>query len=359
MKRGVEASSSLFHDVAEFPSTRYQGSKRSLVRLILRELADLNYQTVLDAFGGTGCVAHALKCLGKHVTYNDILAFNEQIGLALIGNDNVTLDDQDIRLVTQPHADVEYGDFIVSTFEGVYFTTEENRWLDTAVGNIRSIKCSLKRALSWFALLQASMVKRPYNLFHRANLYMRTADVKRGFGNKASWDRPFPDHFVHFAREANRAVFDGKGSCRVTRSDVFEVGGDFDLVYLDPPYVGANGIGVDYHGFYHFLEGMVNYDQWAELIDRGSKHLKLRACDNPWTDPARSLDAFRRVFDRFRNSTLVVSYRSDGIPTIDELERALREVKSDVRVVELERRQYVLSTRRHSREMLLVGADRR
>lgn len=345
----------LFPDFSTFPTTRYQGSKRKLANAILRRLRGLDYETVLDAFGGTGAMAYAFKCEGKRVTYNDNLTFNEQIGLALIANDNVRLSEAEIESVGVQHGHVAYGDFIERTFTGIYFTDDENRWLDAAVQNICGLMNPFKKALSWYALFQSAMAKRPYNLFHRRNLYMRTAEVDRGFGNKAGWDRPFPEHFARFAAEANAAVVDGGGRGRVLRRDVLDIEPEYDLVYLDPPYLNAAGVGVDYRDFYHFLEGMVQYDRWPELIDRSSKHLRLRPQDNPWVDPKRSTDMFRRVFERFRNSLLVVSYRSDGIPTVAELESALREVKKDVCVVELEAYQYVLSTKRQTREMLFVG----
>ena len=69
-----------------FPPTRYQGSKRKLATDIVQAVSDLSFSTVLDLFGGTGSVAYAFKQAGKQVTYNDILAFNHQIGLALIEN---------------------------------------------------------------------------------------------------------------------------------------------------------------------------------------------------------------------------------------------------------------------------------
>ena len=46
---------------AQFPSTRYQGSKVKLVDWIWEQIADLNFTTCLDAFGGTGSVAYRLK----------------------------------------------------------------------------------------------------------------------------------------------------------------------------------------------------------------------------------------------------------------------------------------------------------
>ena len=77
-----------------------------------------------------------------------------------------------------------------------------------------------RRALAWFALFQACIAKRPYNLFHRRNLDMRTADVGRTFGNKAAWDRPFEVHFRKYARQANAAVFDNALPCTALILDV-------------------------------------------------------------------------------------------------------------------------------------------
>jgi adenine-specific DNA-methyltransferase len=76
---------------AEFPSTRYQGSKAKLAQWIWNQVAGLDFATCLDAFGGTGAVAYRLKQAGKQVAYNDLLRFNYYIGLALIENSQVTL----------------------------------------------------------------------------------------------------------------------------------------------------------------------------------------------------------------------------------------------------------------------------
>ena len=67
----------------------------------------------------------------------------------------------DIEAITLQHPHVEYGDFIRRTFENIYFTNEENRWLDVAVGNIQRLTCPYKRALAWFAVFQSAMAKRP------------------------------------------------------------------------------------------------------------------------------------------------------------------------------------------------------
>lgn len=342
---------------SRFPSTRYQGSKRKLAAAIVDHVIDLDFRTVLDAFGGTGAVAYAFKNLGKTVTYNDLLAFNHQIGIALIENDSVTLRRQEMEAIGHRRSDLQYPDFIERTFEGIYFTAEENRWLDVAVTNIRRLECRFKRAIAFFALFQAAMIKRPYNLFHRNNLYMRTADVTRSFGNKASWDRSFDEHFAAFVAECNAAVVDSGSKCQALCLDALEIEPRYDLVYIDTPYINGSGVGVDYRAFYHFLEGMLRYDDWAGMIDRKSKHRRLLPEKDPWSDARTSRDMFRRLFEHFRSSILVVSYRSEGTPPISELADMLRTVKARVRVIEGKKYQYALSTNRRTREVLLVGSS--
>lgn len=338
-----------------FPSTRYQGSKRRLAAAIVVELRGIEFTTVLDAFGGTGAVAHALKFFGKHITYNDVLAFNHQIGTALIENDRTRLSPERIRSIGTGFAGVDYGDFVERTFEGIYFPTAENRWLDTAVGNIRAVDDRYERAMLWHAAFQAALAKRPYNLFHRSNLSMRTADVPRTFGNKVTWERPFDEHFRRFAEAANRAVVDGAGTCRAICGDAMSVEGSFDLVYIDPPYINARGVGVDYHHFYHFLEGLVDYPNWGDRIDNRYKHRPLVRQPQPWTDRNQVHSAFRTLFERFRESLLVVSYRSDGIPAPSEIESMLRDVSCHVHVITLADRPYALSTASGTQELLFVA----
>ena len=96
----------------EFPSTRYQGSKLKLVDWIQAETKDLTFDTVLDAFGGTGSVSYLYKKMGKEVTYNDLLKFNYQFGKALIENKEVKLTDDDIRFVLNKNEGIEYKSII-------------------------------------------------------------------------------------------------------------------------------------------------------------------------------------------------------------------------------------------------------
>lgn len=303
----------------KFPSTRYQGSKAKFVDWIWHEISEIPFHTVLDAFGGTGSVAYKLKDNGKSVTYNDILPFNAIIGKAIIENKSVLLNESDINFILEERPNIEYPTFIADHFKDIYYTDEENHWLDIVRYNISTIADEYKRALAWFALFQSCIIKRPYNLFHRKNLYVRLMDVKRSFGNKKTWDTPFETHFRTFVDEANHAVFDNGTTCHVLNKDALNIENKYDLVYIDTPYINAKGIGVDYADFYHFLNGLVNYDNWNNLIDYNSKHHRLKRKYSLWTDKDNILLGFNRLIERFKDSILVFSYRSNGIPSINTL----------------------------------------
>jgi DNA adenine methylase/adenine-specific DNA-methyltransferase len=341
-------------DDALFPSTRYQGSKLKIVDWIWEAIKNLNFETALDAFGGTGSVGYMLKQKGRQVTYNDILKFNWYIGTALIENNQTKLSEKDVAFLLQKHHGIKYPTFIYDTFKNTYFTDEENQWIDKVVTNISLLDDIYKKVLAYFALFQACIIKRPYNLFHRKNLYIRLSDVERSFGNKTTWDTTFEDHFKQFIAEANRAIFDNGQQNKALNQDVFDIKGQFDLVYIDTPYISQKGVGVDYLDFYHFLEGLVNYSKWSDLIDYKTKHKRLKGNGSVWIDKNKILSAFDKLFCKFKDGILVVSYRADGIPAIDELVAALKKYKSDVEEIKRKDYKYVLSTN-HSEEVLLIG----
>ena len=336
------------------PATRYQGSKRKLLDWLWSILHDLEFETALDAFSGTASVGYLLKTQGKRVTCNDLLRANEQVAIALVENDRTPLPDAEAdRLLNTRSASCP--SFIAETFSDIYFTDAENAWLDAMQAQIAAVGNRFHRAVAWYALFQAAIAKRPYNLFHRRNLYMRTADVERSFGNKRTWDRPFAEHWRAYVDQANAALIDGGGSCTCVRGDAAEVECAFDLVYIDPPYVNGRGVGVDYAHFYHFLEGLLDYENWSMRIDWRSKHRRMQVEPSAWTDPKRIGGAFERLFERFADAVIVVSYRSDGTPSIDELRALLARFKPRVEVFERARYQYALSTNRSSGEVVLVG----
>ncbi len=338
----------------KFPKTRYQGSKYKLQKWIKYHLEKLNFQTALDAFSGTSSISYIMKELNKTVYSNDILKFNYFIAKALIENSYEQITKEDFNNIIIKQENYNYLYFIRDTFQDIYFLDSENEWLDIVIQNIYQLKNEYKKAMFLWALYQSCISKRPYNLFHRKNLYVRTADVKRSFGNKSTWDKPFEEHFFKFIKEINSAVFDNGKDNRAYNSDIFDLDIEIDLVYIDTPYIPQKGTLTHYRDFYHFLDGLSDYFNWNREIDYSSKHKKLKSTYNIWEDKKNILSGFDKLIKKFHKSILVISYRSDGIPTIKEISDILKKYGKKVRIETIDY-QYVLSKKQNLKEVLIIG----
>ncbi len=349
----MKANTNLFEE-HKFPRTRYQGSKYKLQEWIQSHLETLEFNTALDAFCGTSSIAYILKEMNKTVYTNDILKCNYDMSQALITNNNEQITREDFEQILVKKESYDYASLIADTFEDIYFLEEENTWLDIVIQNIHQLKNTHKKYMFLWALYQSCISKRPYNLFHRKNLYVRTSDVKRNFGNKTTWDKPFEEHFYKFIKEINRAIFDNKHTHKAYNKDVFDLDIQVDLVYLDTPYIPQKGSLTHYRDFYHFLDGLSDYHNWQEKIDSSSKHKKLKSIYNIWEDKKNILKGFEALIKKFKESIIVISYRADGIPSIDEIVSILEKNAKKVRVEMIDYK-YVLSKKQNLKEVLIIG----
>jgi adenine-specific DNA-methyltransferase len=318
-------------DLSQFPSTRYQGSKRKIIPWLWTHFRELDFTSALDVFGGTGSVSYLLKRMGKEVTYNDYLHFNHLIGTALIQNDETKLTQENIDAALRPVPNLS-SRFVSDTFKGIYFSKRENEWIDNVVAGIgnlkaRSSELRYKQALLYYALFQSCLIKRPFNLFHRRNLYLRLANVERMFGNKYSWEKSFTERFTAFCAEANRSVFKGTSRCRAVRYSALDIPQrSYDLIYVDPPYLAkSHNETSDYRRCYHFLEGLSTYGSWADLVDYRSPNLRLKELSpNEWIDRSKQAQALDALFEKFDDSIIVLSYKKFGVPSIETLVKMLK-----------------------------------
>jgi adenine-specific DNA-methyltransferase len=353
-------------DLRGFPSTRYQGSKRKIVPWLHDVFTEIEFDSALDLFGGTATVSYLLKRMGKRVAYNDILRCNYLTGVALIENDSVLLDEP-FAITTPDRRNSARYDLIRRTFKGFYFTDYENAWLDRAVFTFDSCTGTtttrrFQQAVGYHALFQSCLVKRPFNMFHRKNLYLRTATVERSFGNKTTWDTPINQMFKRFLRETNRSIFQGTERCTALNCDATAFpNAAYDLVYLDPPYVtGRRDVAsADYLANYHFLEGLARYHDWGNAIDHASKILALRhTAPNPFGDPRTNRAALRAVFERFATSKLVVSYKRFGTPSLSWFVRELKRLGKRVSY-RTKHYKYALNSQNgdaaRNREIIVIG----
>jgi len=347
------------------PSTRYRGSKRRILPWIYENTKDLNFDTVFDAFSGTASVSSLFKLMGKEVTSNDIMQSNHQTAIAIIENNRNILNKDDISFLLTKH-DYNYPSFIQDNFKDIYYLDEENKFLDQIITNIQLLSeyysgdaLKKKKAIAYHSLFQACISKRPYNLFHRKNLYMRTADVERSFKNKATWDRSFPDLFTQFANETSSKIFSNKRKNRALCENILEYReNEYDLVYLDPPYIQQKKGGlVNYYDLYHFLEGIMDYHNWNNRINNSMLHKSLIINEPHWTKYSVESD-LEKIFKKFEDSIIVMSYGEPGFPSIDRIQELLLSYKSTIKIVKRDYTYSLNHTKKngnHLNETLLIG----
>lgn len=346
------------------PTTRYQGSKRKILPRLFEVFSGLRFETCLDAFGGTGSVTHLLRNMKKHVTYSDILPSNATIARALFSPGPIRMKEDDLRDLFVRKRRFQYRDYISKNYRGVYYLDKENRELDLAVQNILAIDNIPARSEAFYVLFQAMLSKRPYNLFHRANLNLRTARVARSFGNKTTWEKPFLELMLRFWRELRDYRESHKAdsaSVRIFNRSAFEIRGSFDVVYIDTPYAKSSRTQEsNYFNFYHFLDAMLAYHSIPAVLNRTARHKPVYEPNKSWHPEKSVTGAFQRLFKKHRASTLVLSYRSDGYPSGDDLQEMLGRLYRKVKLVNLGDYRYALSPgKQETREIVIVASGSR
>ncbi|MBL7128344.1 MAG: DNA adenine methylase [Ignavibacteria bacterium] len=354
--------------LTKFPSTRFQGSKRKIIAWIYEGVKDLKFETCLDGFGGTGVVSYLFKKMNKSVTYNDILKFNYLIGLSLIENPAVKINESDLLYLVNKHNEIVYSKFTEDNFKNIYYSKKENKFIDLITNNICSLNTydtnvlKYKKAIAFNALFQSSLQKRPFNLFHRKNLYLRNKDIHRNFGNKKTWEKDFKESFLCFINELNSLIINNEKNCYSTNQSIFNIDPyGFELVYLDPPYIRKNSSNEtsDYLKCYHFLEGISNYLDWNKLIDYNTINLRFK---NFYIEDDFNFNniknSFENIFDMFKKSIIVLSYKKGGVPSIETIVKKLKKIKRKVYTKSIEYN-YALNKQngnaKNNREVLIIG----
>lgn len=306
---------------ARFPKTKYMGSKQALLPFILHHITRLNFTRVLDAFSGSGCVGYALKLHGAEVHTNDFLKFAFHIARATIENDFVSLDDADVAALLRPNRRRQ--DLIERTFSDLYFSSEENAFLDNLWANTQEVQDSMKRSLALAAACRAAMKKRPRGIF--------TFTGKKGWDGRRDLRLGMKDQFLTAVAQFNEAVFPNHQTNKAYCQDVFDVDPNgYDLVYIDSPYISPFS-DCDYTRRYHFVEGFCTYWDGVEILSH-TLTKKIRSYPTSFSSKAGAVNAFSRLFHHFRNSILAVSYSSNGIPSERQMTKLIREYKRKVEV---------------------------
>jgi DNA adenine methylase len=106
-----------------------------------------------------------------------------------------------------------------------------------------------------------------------------------------------------------------------------------DLVYMDPPYYSKLSDN-EYVRRYHFVEGLAC--DWKNVeFQWHTSTKKFKSYPTPFSSRKGASDAFDKLFHKFKDSIIVVSYSSNSLPTLDEMVTILSKYKR-VEVVQVD-----------------------
>lgn len=326
--------------VKRFPPTRYMGSKSKLLPHIWAVAAPHKPDTVLDLFAGSDIVSYMFKAQGKRVFSNDYMAMSNVLARAVIENNTVTLSHEEAMGLLIENGKVD--GFVARTFAGIYYADADNQQIDILRANIKAMKNRYKRAIAMAALIRACVKKRPRGIFtytgHRYDDGRR--DIKLSLA----------DQFLEAVAAVNAAVFDNGRDNKARCGDAMTATFKPDLVYIDPPYYSPLSDN-EYVRRYHFVEGLARDWEGVEIQEH-TVTKKFKSYPTPFSSRLGAAEAFDKLFHKFRDSVIIVSYSSNSLPTLDELVHLMNRHKGKVEIAEVDYK-YSFGTQGHK-----VGANK-
>jgi len=316
--------SQLPDQVQKYPATRYMGSKQSLLKQIAEATTPFEFSSVLDLFAGSGVVSYMFKALGKQVISNDYMTMNSTLCNALISNSSTKLSEKDIQILL--NGELNNDGFVSKTFSNIYYTDEDNAFIDLVRNNIPKLQNKAKQSLAMSALIRACIKKRPRGIF--------TYTGFRYNDGRKDLSMSFQEQFLTAIQTLNEAVFDNGQNNKVYNCDSMTLKAKADLVYIDPPYYSPTSDN-EYVRRYHFVEGLAR--NWENVqMQWETKTKKFKNYPTPFSTKNGAYDAFNKLFKKHQNSIIVVSYSSNSYPTKDEMIGLLSKYKTDVEVISID-----------------------
>lgn len=306
-----------------YPSTRFMGSKNKLLEDIWSACNRFEFDSVLDLFSGSGIVSYMFKAQGKTVLSNDYMAMSSVYAKAMVENNSTTLSRKEVeRILTKK---VDFDGFVSKTFKGLYFTDKENKLIDRVRANIKNMRNGYKKSIAMAALMRACTKKRPRGIF--------TYTGHRYDDGRLDLQTTLEEHFINAVDVINNSVFDNGKKNQSRRGDAMSFTGKADLVYMDPPYYSKLSDN-EYVRRYHFIEGLAC--DWKDVeMQWHTSTKKFKSYPTPFSSRKGASDAFDRLFNKYKDSIIVVSYSSNSLPTLDEMVEILSKYKR-VEVVQVD-----------------------
>lgn len=321
MKKTVK-SEPLSDQVSLYPPTRFMGSKRKLLGEIWNVASRFEFDSVVDLFSGSGIVGYMFKSHGKTVISNDYMAMSATFTKAMVENNTVTLPIAEAEKLLIKQGEVDH--FVSDTFKDLYYTDEENELIDILRTNIAAIDDQYKKAIAMTALIRACTKKRPRGIF--------TYTGHRYDDGRKDLQKTLSQQFLEAVEAVNNAVFDNRKANKSVNGDAMALEVEKpDLVYIDPPYYSPLSDN-EYVRRYHFIEGLARDWKGVEIQEH-TKTKKFKSYPTPFSTKNGAYEAFDKLFSKFSDSILIVSYSSNSLPTQEDMVALMKKYKEHVEVV--------------------------
>ena len=307
---------------SKYPTTRYMGSKQKLLQHISESVKNLEFDSVVDLFSGSGIVGYMFKAQGKKVISNDHMHMSHTFTKALVENNGVTLDLLKAKKLLLKNALSDK--FVQKTFKGLYFTNSENILIDNIRANIKELDNEYEAAIAMMALIRACTKKRPRGIFTYVG--DRYDDGRKDLQTSLS------QHFIDAVKTINNAVFDNSKKNEARNTDAMKLKPlKNSLVYIDPPYFTPKS-DAEYVRRYHFVEGLARDWEGVEIQEH-TLTKKFKGYPTPFSTQVGASNAFDLLFKRFSENILLVSYSSNSLPSLDEMIALMSKYKEHVEVI--------------------------
>lgn len=321
-KKKKVKSEPLSDQVSLYPPTRFMGSKRKLLGEIWNVASRFEFDSAVDLFSGSGIVGYMFKSHGKTVISNDYMAMSATFTKAMVENNTVTLPIAEAEKLLIKQGEVDH--FVSDTFKDLYYTDEENELIDILRTNIAAIDDQYKKAIAMTALIRACTKKRPRGIF--------TYTGHRYDDGRKDLQKSLSQQFLEAVEAVNNAVFDNHKTNKSVNGDAMALEVEKpDLVYIDPPYYSPLSDN-EYVRRYHFIEGLARDWKGVEIQEH-TKTKKFKSYPTPFSTKNGAYDAFDKLFSKFSDSILIVSYSSNSLPTQEDMVELMKKYKKHVEVV--------------------------
>ncbi len=302
---------------------KYLGSKRKLIKEVLRALGPAEGRTLLDLFSGTARVGHAAKKAGFSVVSNDQNTYAKTIAECYVVADAKVIADDATKILRELNSLKGKPGYFTERYSKAsrYFHPKNGARIDAI--RLRIDELDLEPTLKSVILT---------SLMEAADRVDSTCGVQMAYlkewAKRAHKDLELRlPELVPNRPTAHYQAHQGDALEHVKALAA-------DVTYLDPPYNQHS-----YLGNYHIWETLTLNDQ-PETYGIAQKRIDCKTRKSAFNSKRAFKDAFSSIVQYAPGNQLVVSFNNEGYLSTDELTQVLS-TRGEVERFDIDYKRYV------------------